>query len=44
VLGDFVTWDEVKYKFVNEVLWQKDGKFVGLDHKIPLGKNGIALK
>lgn len=43
VLGDFVTWDEEKYKFVKEVLWQKGGKFVGLDHKIPLGKNGISL-
>lgn len=43
VLGDFVTWDEEKYKFVKDVLWQKNGKFVGLDHKIPLGKNGIAL-
>ncbi|HEY9060677.1 MAG TPA: cellulase family glycosylhydrolase [Pseudobacteroides sp.] len=43
VLGDFVTWDEQKYKFVKDVLWQKNGKFVGLDHKIPLGKNGITL-
>jgi aryl-phospho-beta-D-glucosidase BglC (GH1 family) len=43
VLGDFVTWDEEKYKFVKDVLWLKGGKFVGLDHKIPLGKNGIAL-
>lgn len=43
VLGDFVTWDTEKYNFVKEVLWQKDGKFVGLDHKIPLGKNGITL-
>jgi len=43
VLGDFVTWDEEKYKFVKDVLWQKNGKFVGLDHNIPLGKNGIPL-
>ncbi|KNY28917.1 cellulase family glycosylhydrolase [Pseudobacteroides cellulosolvens] len=43
VLGDFVTWDEQKYKFVKDVLWQKNGKFVGLDHQIPLGKNGITL-
>jgi len=43
VLDDFVTWDEEKYTFVKEVLWTKDGKFVGLDHEIPLGKNGIAL-
>jgi aryl-phospho-beta-D-glucosidase BglC (GH1 family) len=43
VLDDFVTWDEEKYNFVKEVLWTKEGKFVGLDHEIPLGKNGIAL-
>lgn len=44
VLDDFVTWDEEKYDFVKEVLWQEDGKFVGLDHEIPLGDNGITLK
>ncbi|MBE6862017.1 MAG: glycosyl hydrolase family 5 [Ruminococcus sp.] len=43
VLGDFITWDDEKYEFVKEVLWQKDGKFVGLDHEIPLGENGISL-
>ena len=43
VLGDFTTWDTEKYNFVKEVLWQKGGKFVGLDHKIPLGANGITL-
>ncbi|HHX56618.1 MAG TPA: cellulase family glycosylhydrolase [Clostridiales bacterium] len=43
VLGDFITWDSEKYEFVKEVLWQKDGKFVGLDHEIPLGENGITL-
>lgn len=43
VLDDFKTWDMDKYNFVKEVLWQKNGKFVGLDHKIPLGKNGIVL-
>lgn len=43
---DFITWDEEKYDFVREVLWQEDGYFVGLDHEIPLGKagNGISLK
>lgn len=30
--------------FVKEVLWQEGGKFVGLDHAIPLGDNGITLK
>ena len=43
VLDDFVTWDEEKYSFVKEVLWQENGKFVGLDHAIPLGDNGITL-
>lgn len=43
VLDDFVTWDEDKYTFVKEVLWQQNGKFVGLDHEIPLGSNGITL-
>ncbi len=43
VLDDFTTWDEEKYAFVKEVLWQQDGKFVGLDHEIPLGANGITL-
>lgn len=43
VLDDFKTWDEEKYAFVKEVLWQEDGKFVGLDHAIPLGDNGITL-
>lgn len=43
VLDDFKTWDEEKYNFVKEVLWQEKGKFVGLDHEIPLGDNGITL-
>ena len=45
VLDDFKTWDEEKYNFVKEALWQENGKFVGLDHQIPLGTagNGISL-
>ena len=43
VLDDFKTWDDEKYDFVKEVLWQESGKFVGLDHKIALGENGISL-
>ncbi len=43
VLDDFTTWDEEKYAFVKEVLWQENGSFVGLDHAIPLGENGITL-
>lgn len=43
LLDDFKTWDEDKYNFVKQVLWQQNGKFVGLDHAIPLGENGISL-
>lgn len=43
LLDDFTTWDTEKYDFVKEVLWQENGKFVGLDHEIPLGENGITL-
>ena len=44
VKDDFKTWDEEKYSFVKAVLWQTDsGKFIGLDHVVPLGINGIAL-
>ncbi len=38
LLDDYKTWDEDKYSFVKEVLWQEDGKFMGLDHEIQLGK------
>ncbi len=44
ILDDWTTWDTEKYNFVKEVLWQKNGKFVGLDHKVPLGRNGTVLK
>lgn len=44
VKDDFKTWDEEKYALVKAVLWQNEnGKFVGLDHKVPLGSNGISL-
>ena len=44
VKDDFKTWDTEKYDFVKEVLWQtEDGEFIGLDHAVPLGVNGIAL-
>ena len=40
----FSKWDENKYELVKPSLWQtKDGKFIGLDHKVPLGKNGVLL-
>ena len=42
--GTIVTWEEDKYKFVKEALWKtKSGKFIGLDHKVPLGSNGVSL-
>jgi aryl-phospho-beta-D-glucosidase BglC (GH1 family) len=40
---DYTTWDNEKYNFVKDVLWQEGGKFVSLDHAIPLGANGISL-
>ena len=40
---DFQTWDEEKYALVKPSLWTTDGKFQGLDHRVPLGKNGVAL-
>ncbi len=45
VLDDFVTWDSEKYAFVEEVLWQNEnGEYIGLDHVVPLGDNGICLR
>jgi len=46
VCDDFGKWDEEKYEFVKPSLWQTEGgKFIGLDHQIPLGQagNGISL-
>jgi endoglucanase len=40
---DWKTWDEAKYALLKPALWQSSGKFVGLDHQIPLGTNGISL-
>jgi endoglucanase len=40
VIGDWVTWDEQKYAFVKPTLWKDSmGKFVGLDHTLPLGSS-----
>jgi hypothetical protein len=39
-----VNWDEEKHGLVELSLWQDDsGKYIGLDHEIPLGANGISL-
>lgn len=44
VYDNFGTWDEDKYNLVKPALWQnKAGKFISLDHQIPVGKNGISL-
>ena len=41
--NDWSTWDEEKYGLLKPALWQSGGKFIGLDHQVPLGKNGISL-
>lgn len=44
VKDDFKTWDDDKYALVETVLWKNDaGKFIGLDHEVALGANGISL-
>ena len=46
VYDNFQKWDDVKYEFVKPALWQTEGgKFISLDHQIPLGTagNGISL-
>lgn len=40
---DWKTWDESKYNLLKPALWQANGKFIGLDHVVPLGSNGISL-
>ncbi len=43
--GRDLKWNDNKYdNYLLPVLWKNaNGKFQGLDHKIPLGKNGVAL-
>jgi endoglucanase len=43
--GRDLKWNDNKYEnFLLPVLWKNsEGKFIGLDHDIPLGKNGVAL-
>jgi len=43
VTHDFITWEEDKYELLKPALWQHNGKFVSLDHRVPLGSNGISL-
>ncbi|MDR0920595.1 MAG: cellulase family glycosylhydrolase [Oscillospiraceae bacterium] len=41
---DFAKWNEPKYQFLKPALWQTDdGVFIGLDHDIPIGANGMSL-
>lgn len=43
--GRDLKWNDNKYdNFLYPTLWKtEDGRFIGLDHKIPLGKYGVAL-
>jgi endoglucanase len=43
--GRDLKWNDNKYdNYLLPTLWKNsNGKFVGLDHKVPLGKNGVAL-
>ena len=40
--NDFKTWDEEKYGLMEPALWQtaSSGKYIGLDHEVPLGGEG----
>jgi endoglucanase len=40
LLDDWKTWDEQKYALLKPALWQHAGKFVSLDHQVPLGGTG----
>ena len=40
LLDDWKTWDEQKYALLKPALWQYNGKFVSLDHQVPLGGTG----
>lgn len=40
----FKNWDSAKYALFEKSLWQTtSGKYIGLDHQTPLGKNGLSL-
>lgn len=42
---DFLTWDDEKYGLFEPSLWQTQttGKYIGLDHQVALGANGLSL-
>ncbi len=43
--GTKITWEEEKYELFEKSLWQtqETGKYIGLDHQISLGRNGLSL-
>ena len=42
--GTTIKWNEPKYELFEEALWQTgSGKYIGLDHQVALGANGISL-
>jgi len=42
--GTTIKWNEPKYELFEEALWQTtSGKYIGLDHEVALGKNGVSL-
>lgn len=40
LLDDWTTWDSQKLAMLAPALWRYDGKWVGLDHQIPIGGAG----
>lgn len=43
LLDDWKTWDEAKYAMLKPALWSYQNRFVGLDHQVKLGANGMSL-
>ena len=42
--GTTIKWNEPKYELFEKALWQTtSGKYIGLDHEVALGKNGVSL-
>ena len=43
--GTEITWEEEKYALFEKSLWQtqETGKYIGLDHQVALGNNGLSL-
>lgn len=44
LMNDWITIDEAKYAILKPALWQNaDGKFVSLDHEVPLGSSATSV-